>query len=192
MQTTFRNIKFANNIHSSGGYFMWPPGAYKEEGRVPLPYPPYGTLNYFDQTGKTVLDAIKSHRGTGIAPAQTGPVIDVLYSAAGNSADEAYYSNGIIGYDFEIGATHYNENYDPADPTKGTRTCGAGQQPTFGVLPRTLPDHEGFHEAMEFTDGNYGLLKSALDYQQRHDGAGRHHSLGSRRNQPALRGPLHQ
>ena len=28
VQTTFRNIKFVNNIHSSGGYFMWPPGAY--------------------------------------------------------------------------------------------------------------------------------------------------------------------
>jgi Zinc carboxypeptidase/Chitobiase/beta-hexosaminidase C-terminal domain len=165
VQKTFRNIKFANNIHSSGGYFMWPPGAYIEENRVPLAYPPYGTLNYFDQTATTVLNAILSHRGTGINPAQTGPVIDVLYSAAGNSADEAYYANGIIGYDFEIGATHYNENYDPADPSKGTRTCGAGQQPTFGVHPTNpCQSHEGFHEAMEFTDGNYGLLRSALDY----------------------------
>ncbi len=51
VQTTFRNIKFTNNIHSSGGYFMWPPGAYTP-ARVPLPYPPYGTLNFFDQTGK--------------------------------------------------------------------------------------------------------------------------------------------
>ena len=111
MQTTFRNIKFINNIHSSGGLFMWPPGAYTP-ARVPLPYPPYGTLNFFDQTGKPVLDGIKSHRGTAILPQQTGPVIDVLYSAAGNSADEAYYSNGIIGFDFEIGATSYY--IDPA------------------------------------------------------------------------------
>ena len=93
VQTTFRNIKFANNIHSSGGYFMWPPGAYTPE-RVPLPYPPYGTLNFFDQAAKHVLDGIKSHRGTAIRPQRTGPVIDVLYSAAGNSADEAYYTNG--------------------------------------------------------------------------------------------------
>ena len=28
-QTTFPNIKFAMNMHSYGGYFMWPPGAYK-------------------------------------------------------------------------------------------------------------------------------------------------------------------
>ena len=96
--------------------------------RVPLPYPPYGTLNFFDQTGKTVLDGIKSHRGTAILPQQTGPVIDVLYSAAGNSADEAYYSNGIIGFDFEIGATHYNDTGDPATGS----TCGPGQQPPFG------------------------------------------------------------
>ncbi len=51
VQTTFRNIKFANNIHSSGGYFMWPPGAYKPT-RETLPYPPYGTLNFFDQTAQ--------------------------------------------------------------------------------------------------------------------------------------------
>ena len=25
---TFTNIKFSNNIHSFGGYFMWAPGAY--------------------------------------------------------------------------------------------------------------------------------------------------------------------
>ncbi len=49
VQSTFSNIKFAMNVHSSGGYFMWPPGAYKPD-RTTLPYPPYGTLNYFDQT----------------------------------------------------------------------------------------------------------------------------------------------
>ena len=81
---TFPNIKFANNIHSSGGYFMWPPGAYKPVTREPLPYPPYGTLNFFDQAAKQVLDGIKAHRGTAILPQRTGPVIDVLYSAAGN------------------------------------------------------------------------------------------------------------
>ena len=26
VQTTFPNIKFAMNVHSNGGYFMWPPG----------------------------------------------------------------------------------------------------------------------------------------------------------------------
>jgi Zinc carboxypeptidase/Chitobiase/beta-hexosaminidase C-terminal domain len=158
VQTTFRNIKFINNIHSSGGFFMWPPGAYTPQ-RVALPYPSYGTLNFFDQTGKEVLDRIKSHRGTAILPQQTGPVIDVLYSAAGNSADEAYYSNGIIGFDFEIGAQHFN------DTGSGPATCNPGQQPVFGLHPTNPCLHnEGFHEAMEFASGNYGLLEEALDY----------------------------
>ena len=39
VQNTFPNIKFANNIHSSGGYFMWVPGAYTPK-RETLPYPP--------------------------------------------------------------------------------------------------------------------------------------------------------
>ena len=51
---------------------MWPPGAYTPQ-RVPLPYPPYGTLNFFDQTGKEVLDGIKSHRGTAIRAAADRP-----------------------------------------------------------------------------------------------------------------------
>jgi hypothetical protein len=157
VQSTFSNIKFVNNIHSSGGYFMWPPGAYTPQ-RVPLPYPPYGTLNFFDQTAKHVLDGIKSHRGTGIRPQRTGPVIDVLYSAAGNSADEAYYARGIIGYDFEIGDVHYN------DTGSGPETCNPGQQPPFGDSTNDCLDNEGRHEGMEFSTGNYGLLKSALEY----------------------------
>ena len=104
IQTTHRNIKFAMNVHSSGGYFMWPPSAYKLAGRESLPYPPYGTLNYFDQTADAVLNRIYSYRGTAILPSRTGPVNDVLYSAAGNQADEAYYKNGIIAYAFETGA----------------------------------------------------------------------------------------
>jgi hypothetical protein len=136
VQTNFPNIKFANNIHSSGNLFMWPPGAYTPQ-RVALPYPPYGTLNFFDQTASHVINGIKGYRDTTILPQQTGPVIDVLYSAAGNSADEAYYNQGIIGYDFEIGTS---------------------QQPNFA--------NEGVHQGMEFAAGNYGLLQSAYDYEK--------------------------
>ena len=39
IQSTFTNIKFAMNVHSNGGYFMWPPGAYKPTTREPLPVP---------------------------------------------------------------------------------------------------------------------------------------------------------
>jgi hypothetical protein len=157
VQTTYPNIKFAMNVHSSGGYFMWPPGAYKAD-RTTLPYPPYGTLNYFDQTASSVLERIYSYRKTAILPSQTGPVTDVLYSAAGNSADEAYYNHGIIGYDFEIGATKRL-----ADGT----TASPGFQPPFGAVPiggNPSLANEGHDEGMEFAHGNYALLQSALDY----------------------------
>ena len=89
-------------------------------------------------------------------------MIDVLYSAAGNSADEAYYTRGIIGYDFEIGDTAYYKN-----PTTGVETtCNPGQQPPFGDSTNDCLDNEGFDEAMEFSDGNYGLLQSAFDYSK--------------------------
>ena len=159
IQNTFKNIKFSNNIHSSGGYFMWVPGSYTPK-RETLPYPDYGTLNFFDQTASHVLSGIKAHRGTAILPQKTGPVIDVLYSAAGNSADQAWYVNGIVGYDFEIGDTHYN------DTGSGPATCSPGQQPPFGANPtNTCLSGEGNAEGQEFASGNYGLLQSALDYQ---------------------------
>ena len=85
-----------------------------------------------------------------------------------NSADEAYYTLGIVGYDFEIGDTRYNAN---GGPCQG----GPGQQPPFGDSTNDCFDNEGFHEAMEFSYGNYGLMQSALDYAQRHGGAGRRH-----------------
>ena len=107
-----------------------------------------------------MLDRIKSHRGTAILPQQTGPVIDVLYSAAGNSADEAYYSNGIIGYDFEIGAHALQRHRHRAGDLQ-PGPAAAVRRPT---RPTRACDNEGFHEAMEFASGNYGLLEEALEY----------------------------
>jgi hypothetical protein len=83
-----------------------------------------------------------------VLPSRTGPVADVLYSAAGNSADEAYYNHGIIGYDFEIGADRFTGT--------GTNQTEVGFTPPFAA--------EGHDEGMEFAHGNYGLLDSALDY----------------------------
>jgi hypothetical protein len=133
---------------------MWPPGAYKLAGRQLLPYASAGTNQYFEQTARTVLDRIKGYRGTVVLPARTGPVADVLYSAAGNSADEAYYSHGIIGYDFEIGAQRFT-------PQSGGTGTGNPSDPGF-TPPFTS---EGHDEGMEFAAGNYALLDAALDYQ---------------------------
>ena len=104
---TFPNIKFANNIHSYGGYFMWAPGSYIGAGRVTAPAPNIGIEKYFFEAGEKILARIKEHRNTVILPERTGPIADVLYSAAGNSADDQWYRKGIISYSFETGADRF-------------------------------------------------------------------------------------
>jgi hypothetical protein len=105
---TFDNIKFSNNIHSFGGYFMWAPGAYlPDRGEGELDHPNIGIEQYFFAAGDTILNRIEEHRDTVILPARTGPIADVLYSAAGNSADEHWYRRGVIAYSFETGADLY-------------------------------------------------------------------------------------
>ena len=105
---TFGNIKFSNNIHSFGGYFMWAPGAYlpnRDEGD--LDHANIGVEKYFFAAGDQILNRIKEHRNTAILPERTGPIADVLYSAAGNSADEHWYERDVIAYSFETGADLY-------------------------------------------------------------------------------------
>ena len=68
---------------------MWAPGAYKSAGRVTLPAPNIGIERYFFEVADTILSHIRSSRNTAILPQRTGPIADVLYSAAGNSADDS-------------------------------------------------------------------------------------------------------
>jgi hypothetical protein len=132
----YPNIKYSMNTHSSGNYFMWAPGAYKTSCggvtcRELLPRPDAGTEAYFWAASQKVLSAIKQYRGFSITPARTGPVADVLYSAAGNSGDHLYYLNDIFAWDFEVG-TSFQPNWTEA--------------------------HE---LTMEFANGMYGLLEVA-------------------------------
>nr|WP_062341577.1 M14 family zinc carboxypeptidase [Herbidospora sakaeratensis] len=143
----FPNIKFAMNTHSYGGYFMWPPGAYKSAGRELLPRVDFGTENYFWDASSEILSAVQAWRGTGIWPGRTGPVPDVLYSAAGNSADEHWFNRGIIGWDFEVGADLWNPTTKRFEPV--------GFQPPFA---------EGHQEAMEFANGQIAILKVASEF----------------------------
>jgi hypothetical protein len=115
---TFTNIKFSNNIHSFGGYFMWAPGAYlpnRDEGD--LVHPNIGVEKYFFEAGDQILNRIKEVRGTVILPQRTGPISDVLYSAAGNSADEHWYERGVIAYSFETGADRFGTSMSVASVT---------------------------------------------------------------------------
>ena len=142
---TFANIKFAINIHTYGGYFMWAPGAYIAQGRVTLPAPNIGIERYFFDVADTILARIKEHRNTVIEAERTGPIADVLYSAAGNSADEQYYRKGIIAYSFEAGSRIFSVNQQTGEITR-TDVAGGGFE---GFRPPF--ETEGRHEAFEFT-----------------------------------------
>jgi hypothetical protein len=166
---TFLNIKFSNNIHSYGGYFMWAPGAYKDDGfRTTSPAPNIGIEKYFFDAGENILKRIKDSRGTVILPERTGPIADVLYSAAGNSADDAWYRKGVISYSFETGADRM------LSTTTGTAATAVGFQPCFagvgtgggqGSCPASgSMANEGRNEALEFAAGNFGLVESAYAY----------------------------
>jgi len=80
-------------------------------------------------------------------PAQTGPVADVLYSAAGNSADELYYNDGIFAWDFEVGNDLWNSQTQQWE--------GVGFQPPFA---------EAHGEAMEYASGLVELVRVANQY----------------------------
>jgi hypothetical protein len=151
LETQFPNIKFSMNIHTSGGYFMWSPASYKTTGREALPYPSKGWQEEFWAAAHKTITAIANYRGTVVTPDRTGSVVDVLYSAAGNSSDEAWYNRGIIAYDFECGVRQFS-------PTSTSNNGGdPGFTPNFAT--------EGRAEGQEFADGMYGLMSSALDYQ---------------------------
>ena len=133
---TYDNIDFSMNIHSSGDYFMWSPGAYIAEDREPTPRPTAMEEAYFWQSSESILGAIREHRDTVVTPARTGPIIDVLYSAAGNSGDHLWYGHDIFAWNFELG----QEGFQP-------------------------PWEEAHAQGMEYSNGLYNMLEVALEYQ---------------------------
>ena len=137
------------------------------QGRVTLPAPNIGIERYFFDVADMILARIKEHRNTVIEPERTGPIADVLYSAAGNSADDMYYRKGIIAYSFEAGSRIFSVDQQTGVITRTDPGGGGfeGFRPPF--------ETEGRHEAFEFADGNFGLLESALAVRARRHPAGR-------------------
>jgi hypothetical protein len=129
-----QGIKFAMNLHSSGNYFMWSPGAYATPGRISAPRPTLEQESFFWGASSRILTSIKRHRGLSVTPARTGPISDVLYSAAGNSGDMLWYKYGIYAWNFEVGGTF---------------------QPTWA---------DAHHETMEFSNGLVELMRVAYDF----------------------------
>ena len=107
------NIKFSMNLHSSGNYFMWSPGAYSLPDRISAPRPTLAQESFFWGASSRILTSIKRHRNMAVTPARTGPISDVLYSAAGNSGDMLWYKYGIYAWNFEVG-TSFQPNWTEA------------------------------------------------------------------------------
>jgi hypothetical protein len=68
-----------------------------------------------------------------ILPERTGPIADVLYSAAGNSADEHWYNRDVIAYSFETGADRYVNTTLSVASAAGDTGIRAGNRNAFGV-----------------------------------------------------------
>jgi Zinc carboxypeptidase/Chitobiase/beta-hexosaminidase C-terminal domain len=129
----FDNIKFSNNIHSFGGYFMWAPGAYlPDRGEGDLVHANIGVEKYFFAAGDQILNRIKEHRNTAILPERTGPIADVLYSAGGNSADEHWYERDVIAYSFETGADRFVDTSLSVAAAAGSDGIRAANRNGFG------------------------------------------------------------
>ena len=135
------NIRFAMNLHSSGNYFMWSPGSYAVPGRISAPRPTLEEESFFWGASARILTAIKEHRGLSVTPARTGPISDVLYSAAGNSGDMLWYKYGIYAWNFEVGT-----QFQP--PFEGTTTSSASAH----------------QETLEYANGLVELMRVAYDF----------------------------
>ncbi|MGI5521624.1 M14 family metallopeptidase [Micromonospora sp. CA-259024] len=132
------NIKFSMNLHSSGNYFMWSPGAYALPDRISAPRPTLAQESAFWGASARILTSIKQHRNLAVTPARTGPISDVLYSAAGNSGDMLWYKYGIYAWNFEVG-TEFQPEWD-----------------------------EAHDETMEFANGLVELMRVARDFDKDH------------------------
>ncbi|GAB3839893.1 hypothetical protein GCM10029963_07640 [Micromonospora andamanensis] len=106
----------------------------RHPGRISAPRPTLAEESLFWGASSRILTAIKRHRNLAVTPARTGPIADVLYSAAGNSGDMLWYKYGIYAWNFEVGTSF---------------------QPAW---------QEAHAETMEFSNGLVEMLRVARDF----------------------------
>jgi hypothetical protein len=138
------NVRFAMSLHAHGNYLMWSPGAYSGPGRITAPRPSLEEESFFWGASSRIVTAVKAHRGTVVAPARTGSIIDVLYSAAGNSTDMLWYKHRIYTWKVEIGSGGFYPPFRAADPATDTAR----------------------DQAMEFANGLLALMHVAHDFSR--------------------------
>ena len=140
----FGNVRFLLNVHSVGGFLMWPPDSYKDPGRQTLPLLTQAEEDYVWAAASTILSRVQEHRGTALWPGYTGAGIDVWpYATPGTSNDEHWYNGGLYTFYVEVGVPI---------PTPGG-WIPIDFQPDF--------DEEGYDEAQEFAGGAIGFLEVA-------------------------------
>ena len=150
----------------------------------------YGTLNFFDQTARTSWTRIKDYRGTAILPQQTGPVhrrplLRRRQLRGRGVLQPRHHRLRLRDRRHEVLATARPRHRLPAvlqpgrQPRGGTGTCNASLV------------NEGHDEGMEFANGNYALLQSALDYAERHDARRSSRHRRHARRQRHLRREVH-
>ena len=103
-----------------------------------------------------------------ILPERTGPIADVLYSAAGNSADDQLVPQGhhrLLVRDRRR-PLHLHRRRAPRRSRPASSRCfgAVGTGGGTGHLHDPALVNEGRDQAMEFAAGNFGMVESAYDY----------------------------
>ncbi len=130
----------------------------------------------------TCSTGIKSHRGTAILPQQTGPVIDVLYSAAGNSRGRGVLQQRHHRLRLrDRGHALQRHRHRPGDLRPGP-AAAVRRQPD-----QQLPRQRGLHEGDGVRRRQLRPAAVRARLPERHGGAGRRHRRGRRRQRRSTR-----
>ena len=133
---TFKNIKFSNNIHSFGGYFMWAPGTYlPDRGEGQAVHANIGVEKYFFEAGDRILNRIKEVREYGDPAGADRPDRGRALLGGRQQRRRALVQPRLIAYSFETGADR-SVNRADALACRGRRSDGVPVEQPEPVRPR--------------------------------------------------------